>query len=324
MQLSGEAHMDALLPHKVSYDVAGHIQVSVIAESLIANGSLAVEAAFLLEALIPGFVVERAEVSVRRVSHESPLQQSFVVAIVAAFQPDMVRDVPLIFKDLTGVEVPHRYDTILTVVVMMIAVYGISKAIERLFPARKTDKIDENFRNLTIVAGDLIQVPPGEVEAVVRGRLADKKQAKLGRDIRNFFAPTVGKEGALIMGGGSEISSPALAQIPNFSTAEAESDSETTESAFENNQRIIIHAMDRDRGKVGWAGHIPALFEERVPMKLDKTIDPEALFTKTEVIGDVLIQYDIADDGKKIPSEFHLLRIGEGAPKPKRKKAIAK
>src|SRR5690242_12209015 len=121
--------MDTLLPHQVQYDVPGHVPVSVIAESLVANGSLAIEAAYLLEALIPGMVVERAEVSVRRVSHESPLQQAFVVAIVAAFQPDMVRDVPLIFKDLTGVDVPDRYHTILTVVVMMIAIYGISKAI---------------------------------------------------------------------------------------------------------------------------------------------------------------------------------------------------
>lgn len=39
-------------------------------------------------------------------------------------------------------------------------------------PAKKADKIVENFRNLTIVAGDLIQTPPGEIEADVR--LADK------------------------------------------------------------------------------------------------------------------------------------------------------
>jgi hypothetical protein len=315
--------MDASLPHQVRYDVAGHIPVSVIAESLVANGTLAVEAAYLLEALIPGLVVERAEVSVRRVTHESPLEQAFVVAIVAAFQPDMVRDVPLIFKDLTGVEVPHRYDTILTVVVMMIAVYGISKAIERLFPARKTDKIDENLRNLTVVAGDLIQAPPGEIEAAVRGRLVDKEQGKLTKAIHNFFAPIVGKEGASIAGGGSEIDSPALAQIPNFATAEAESESDASESAFENDQRIIIHAMDRDRGKLGWAGHIPALFDERVPMKLDRTIDPESLFTKTEITGDVLIEYDIAGDGKKTPAQFHLLRLGK-APKPKRKRAAAR
>ncbi len=299
--------MDALLPHQVRYDVDGHIPVSVIAESLVANGKLAREAAFLLEALIPGMVIERAEVSVRRISHESPLQQAFVVAVVAAFQEDVARDVPVIFTDITGLEVPARYHAILTVIVLMIAAYGISKAIERLFPARKTDKIEENFKSLTVVAGDLIQVPPAQIEATIRGRLADKKQNKLG---------------ATIIGGGSEISSPALAQIPNFSTAESIAAGEVIDTKFENNQRIVIHAMDRDRGKLGWAGHIPDLFDERVPMKLDKSIDPESLFTKTEITGDVLIVYDVDDDGAKTPSEFHLLRISH-SPKPKRRKATA-
>jgi hypothetical protein len=314
--------MDALLPHQVRYDVAGHIPISVIAESLVANGKLAMEAAFLLEALIPGMVIERAEVSVRRISHESPLQQAFVVAVVAAFQKDVARDVPLIFTDITGLELPERYHTLLTVIVLMIAIYGISKAIERLFPARKTDRIEENFRNLTVVAGDLIQMPPAQIEATIRGRLVDKKQTNMGMAIRNFFAPTIGKDGATIVGGGSEISSPALAQIPNFFTADAGTQGDVIDTKFENNQRVVIHAMDRDRSKLGWAGHIPDLFNERVPMKLDKSIDPESLFTKTEITGDVLIVYDVNDDGEKTPHEFHLLRISH-PPKPTRRKARA-
>jgi hypothetical protein len=55
-------------------------------------------------------------------------------------------------------------------------------------------------------------------------------------------------------------------------------------------------------------------------MKLDKSIDPETLFAKTEITGDVLIVYDVDDEGVRTPSEFHLLRIGH-APKPKRRKA---
>jgi len=203
---------------------------------------------------------------------------------------------------------------------MMIAIYGISKTIEKLFPTRKTDKIEENFKNLTIVAGDLIQMPPAQIEATVRGRLADKKQGQLNSAIRSFFAPAIGKEGAAIVGGGSEITVGALAQIPNLSAPESESPSDVIDTKFENNQHIVIHAMDRDRSKYGWAGHIPKLFDERVPMKLDKSIDPEFLFSKTEINGDVLIVYDVDGEGEKTPSEFHLLRIGH-SPKHKRRKA---
>lgn len=312
--------MDAFLPHQLRYDIEGHVPVAVVAESMVANARLAVEAAFLLEALIPGFVVERAEASVRHLSHESPLQQAFVVAIVAAYQKNLERDVPAIVTDLTGLVVPERYHTLLTIVVLMIAIYGISKTIERLFPSKKTDKIDESFKSLTIVAGDLIQIAPAQVEATVRGRLADKKQNQLGAAIRGFFAPTAGREGASIIGGGAEISTPALAQIPNLSAPEIATPADAIDTRFENNQRIIIHAMDRDRSKMGWAGHIPELFDERVPMKLDKSINPESLFTKTEITGDVLIVYDIDDEGVRTPSEFHLLRLGH-APRPQRRKA---
>jgi hypothetical protein len=38
--------MDALLPHRADYDVSGHIAIADIAESLVVNGKLAMEAAF--------------------------------------------------------------------------------------------------------------------------------------------------------------------------------------------------------------------------------------------------------------------------------------
>jgi hypothetical protein len=311
--------MDTLLPHQVRYDVDGHIPVAIVAESLIANGKLATEAAYLLEALIPGFVVERAQVSVRQVSHESPLREVFAVAIVAAFQSNLERDVPAIVTDLTGLVVPDHYHTLLTVIVMMIAVYGVSKTIERLFPAKKTDQIEESFKNLTLVAGDLIQMQPEQVETAVRARLADPKQGQLTSTIRSFFAPTVGHPGATIAGAGTTIGASAIAQIPDFNTTETVVADDTTESQIENEKKIIIHAMDRDRGKYGWAGHIPELFDDRVPMKLDKKIKPESLFTKTEIWGDVLILYNVDKEGVRTPVEFHLLRIGN-PPKPRTKK----
>jgi hypothetical protein len=106
-----------------------------------------------------------------------------------------------------------------------------------------------------------------------------------------------------------------------LSLAEAaeEDEEQKTDSQFENDKRIIIHAMDRDRGKYGWAAHIPDLFEDRVPMKLDKTIDPASLFTKTEIIGDVLIVHSVDKSGVRMPSEIHLLRI-KGSSGPKRRK----
>jgi hypothetical protein len=83
-------------------------------------------------------------------------------------------------------------------------------------------------------------------------------------------------------------------EIPQLAIPQTVEDAEKTDTQFENNKRIVIHAMDRDRGKIGWAAHIPALFEDRIPMKLDKTIKPETLFTKRQIVGDVLLVYRLA------------------------------
>jgi len=52
-------------------------------------------------------------------------------------------------------------------------------------------------------------------------------------------------------------------------------------------------------------------------MKLDKTINPESLFTKRQITGDVLIVYKLDEEENRIPSEIHLLRIKEPKRRPK-------
>ncbi len=273
--------MEASLNHFVQYDLDGDSSISAIAESLVANEKLVKEAVLLLEALIPGLLIERATVSVRRVVQESPLKEAFVVALVAAFQPKLERDVPKIITDLTGIVVPDHYHTVLSLLVMIIAIYGISKTIDMLFPSRGKKALDGDYHNLTLVAGDLIQTAPAQIDTAVRARYGGKKVSQVSSLVRGFFAPTAGKENARILApNGSFISSPALMEIPQFAIPQTVEDAEKTDTQFENNKRIVIHAMDRDRGKIGWAAHIPSLFEDRVPMKLDKTINPESAVHK--------------------------------------------
>jgi hypothetical protein len=312
--------MEASLRHFVQYDMEGNSSVAAIAESLVANERLAKEAALLFEALVPGLIIESATVTVRRVVQESPLQQAFVVALVAAFQPRLERDVPQIVTDLTGIVIPDRYHTLLTILVMLVAVYGISKAIELLFPGRSKDDLDKNYRNLVVVAGDLIQAPSNEVDTAIRARYSGKKLSQVTSLVRGFFSPTAGRAHAQILApDGTAITPLALVEIPQLAIPQPVEDAEKMDTQFEYNKRIIIHAMDRDRSKLGWAAHIPSLFADRVPMKLDKTIDPQSLFTKRQVTGDVLIVYKIDEAENRIPSEIHLLRIKEPAGKSKKK-----
>lgn len=303
--------MEASLPHYVEYDLERYPSVSALAQSLLANERLATEAVLLLEAYIPGLSIEATAVSVRGISQESPLREAFVVAIVAAFQPTLGHDVPEIIADLTGHPLPVQYQTLVTVLVLLVAVYGVSKAIDILFPGRKKRELEENYKNLTIVAGDLIQLPASTIDTAIRARFSGKKANQVGALVKGFFAPASGQRHARIIGApGIEITPEALEEVPDLALPEsADEGVETPDTQFENDKNIVIHAMDRDRGKYGWAAHIPDLFADRVPMKLDKSIPPESLFMKNEIRGDVLVVYDVDRSGVRTPAEIHLLRI---------------
>jgi hypothetical protein len=72
--------------------------------------------------------------------------------------------------------------------------------------------------------------------------------------------------------------------------------------------RIILHAMDSDSKRRGWAGHIPALIDDRIPMHLEKSISPHTIFGKREISGDILLTHEEDEKGDMQPKEFLLIQ----------------
>lgn len=150
----------------------------------------------------------------------------------------MEKEVPELLRSLVGDVIPPEYNTLVTVIVMLIAIYGISKAMDRIFPERGKGHI---------TATD--------------------------------------------------------ADLPAISTE------------FHQNVRIIFHAMDRDRKRLGWAGHVPSLFDERIPMHLEKALEPSSIFGKNEVKGDILLTREEDKNGDMQPKEFLLIHVKDAGPK---------
>jgi hypothetical protein len=233
--------MEVSLNHVVQYDLDGNSSISAVAESLVANERLAKEAALLLEALVPGLLIEHTTISVRRIVQESPLKEAFVVALVAAFQPKLEHDMPKIITDLTGVTIPDHYHTLLSLLVMIVAIYGISKAIDMLFPSRGKKELERDYQNLVVVAGDLIQIPAAQIDTAVRARYSGRRASQVTSLVRGFFAPTAGKSMAQILApDGNAISSSALMEIPQLAIPQTVEEIEKTDTQFENNKRIVI------------------------------------------------------------------------------------
>jgi hypothetical protein len=75
------------------------------------------------------------------------------------------------------------------------------------------------------------------------------------------------------------------------------------------NVRIELHAQDVDRAKAGWAAVIPEVSPNRLRMQIYPPLKPEDIYTKTEVIGDIILVSRQTESGNAEPYMFHLVRI---------------
>jgi hypothetical protein len=128
--------MEATFRHFLEYEIDEWPSVSEIVASLEANEVLLKQAGAVLEGCIRGLEIRHATVSVRQVSQESPLREWFAFAVVITFQEEIKKEVPQLIESLTGATLPPEYDTLITVLVMLLAIYGVSTVFSRLFPGR--------------------------------------------------------------------------------------------------------------------------------------------------------------------------------------------
>lgn len=310
----------AVVNHFIEYGVQDAVPVSQVVESLLANERLVRHACLVLEELYPGLRVRAQLVSVSSISQESPLREWFASLLVVSYQDDLTETVPPLVADFLGTElldgiVPDKYQELVTVLVMLGAIWGVSKAYTHLFPDRKSNNLDRENTRLINVAGDLVMVDPEHITRALEKAGEDKQAKGLRQAAQRFFAPARQERNVPIssQGGGATISAEAVQEaqsVYGYDDVEDETP-EVPEPEFHSEVEIVIHAMDRDKGKTGWAGHIHNLFDKRSRMKLDKSIQPESLFGKAKILGDVLVEYAFNDEGEPEPVQFILLRVIE-------------
>lgn len=307
--------MDAVFRHYIEYAVEDAVPVSDVAASLIANERLLRQVVPALEELFPGLKVEPKRITLPALSQASPLKELFAFAVVLTFQEDLKKEVPDLISEMIGIEISDKYDTLLTVLVMILAIWGISKAFDKLFPGRRKEHLDEERHRLINVAGDLIQVPPERIAEAVEGVAKGQRARSITVAAQKFFTPARRPGGAEVRSHSPDVSIRREAVSEAQSAIGVSIDEEPVvgelppASDFEFNVEIVLHAMDKDRIKQGWAGHIPGLIEERVPMRVDKTIPPQTLFGRQVIRGDIFVVYDVDEEGNRKAREFVLLRL---------------
>ena len=301
----------ATVSHQVEYSFEGEATIAEVVASLQANEYFLLQAAKVLEICVPGLAVERAEVRIREVSHRSPLKELFALALLVTYQEELKKEVPPLVENFLGVEISDKYDTLVTVIVMLIAVYGISKIYDKIFPGVKPKNLSEDYARMINVAGNYINVTPTAVEHAIERTAGGKEAPRIESFSRRFFKPLLGKSGASVRSGSTELVSPgSIKEIPSEIQEVIAEPEMQTQSEMHRDVKIVLHATDKDKSKSGWAGHISGVFKNRIPMILDKNISASELFGRKQASGNVLVVYDRASpDDEYTPREFVLLSL---------------
>ena len=301
--------MERTFKHEVTYTNTGRVPVADVAASLVANERLMREAIDALQDLFPGLEVTDVSVVFRRATSDSPLQEAMEAVGNIVFQTDMEKRIPDAVRLLTGADFPHRYDSMVTVVVIAIVTYGVYWALSKI--GKKDDAgglaVSGNYNQIIYAGRDLLGVDEDRLRDAVEKRFAKSRGATVSRRALEMIRPAQLEAGAAVQGAGLEITPETIDAAPTALDAEMADEEEVQEPYTD--QEIVVHATDLDSNKTGWAGHLPGIWEKRLPMRLYPTIKPDEIYGKRTVTGDVIVVSKKNRDGEYVPYVFHVVGL---------------
>ncbi|MGL1920480.1 MAG: hypothetical protein OCD03_05605 [Hyphomicrobiales bacterium] len=302
--------------HKLVYGDSAQDKISVtdVANSLIANEQLVLEASKLLEKLFPSLEIDRVKVKFKSVSINSPLEETLWLTLYANYQEDLEKDVPVLIEDITGVEIPDKYDTLITILVILIAVYSIKYISKKIF--EKDDKqkspsieISGNYNKVLIESSEITGIDVKDVEKTLINSYSDKENLSLAKKSLELIAPAKKSGVGNLSGGGVEISEETIMSAPHdfeFEALEVEEALEEIEDI-----ELVIHANDMDSAKKGWGAHIPSISSRRIRMQISPEIRLSKIYGKRKINGRIILQSKVDKKGEMKPYLIHLLELNE-------------
>lgn len=268
------------------------------------------EMARLLPIFIDGLQVEKVEIKVRQVAQESPLRELFAVALFLAFQKQLEDEVPQLITDATGMIIPDRFDTVVTVLTLIIVFYGAGALKDLVFGQGQGGAAQAQLDGLIAeLATDI-----GKPEKYIRDTLAERYAEKtLWRRLANatsrFFAPSKRQDSAPVEFNGRFIPQDVVRDVPAEFLVEDASDEHPSRTFT--NVLLELHAQDRDHSGRGWAAVVEGVSGQRLRMKLMTEVSAAELWNRDRVRGDVTVIYEkIGID--LVPREVHLHRVSGG------------
>lgn len=301
--------MEIPFAHNITYDIDERPDAEEIAISILSNKFMLEEAAFILEGALDGLAIERVKVTVKSISQNSPLHESFLVALFLVFQKDLEKAVPKVVLDLTGMKIPEEYTTLLTVGSCLVAFYGADWAYKKLTSGQKSPKIGKMLDALINDVAASSGASPEKIREVLEKRYAKSGRIQLAKKALNWFRPAKIGGGSMRVGDSVEIDRETIKDIPL--SGMIDSDLPEDRSQPLENVVVSIVAQDSRSGKKGWAAKIDGISERGIKMQLFPPITAEQVYLRSQVKCDGILVSKRQDDGTYKPAVFHMIRIYE-------------
>lgn len=265
------------------------------------------EAGKLLPALVKGLDVEKIEIRVQEISQHSPLREIFGVAIFLAFQEQLEEEVPQLFTDATGMIIPDRFDTVITVLAMIVVFYGAGALKDLVFGRGNEGAAEAQLDGLISELAIEMGTSEYQIRQVLKDRYAEKTMfRRLANATSRFFLPSKHQNSAPVEINNRHIPHDVVQDIPaDFLVEDA---AEQRPSRNFTGALIELHAQDRDHTGRGWAAVVDGVSHDRLRMKLMENVSADEVWRKDRILGDITVIYErIGSD--LLAREVHLHRV---------------
>ena len=183
--------MQVDIPLKIVYDTPDRVPIGDVIDSLVALRQILDEGASNLGVFIPDLTVQKVQVTVRRITQESPLQEIFLVTLFLTFQKELEVEVPQAFEAITGISVSDKYDTMLVLSALIVVYYGIGYAKDVISKITTNTILNSKFDDIVRGLSGKIGVREESIKAALRKKYKSKKRLKsIALAAIKFFRPS--------------------------------------------------------------------------------------------------------------------------------------
>lgn len=217
---------------------------------------------------------------------------------------------PQLITDATGVVVPDRFDTVVTVLTLIVVFYGAGALKDLVFGKGEDGAAKVQLDGLIAEIAPQVGKTENQIRDVLDERYRERTMwRRLANTTSRFFAPSKQQNSAPMEVNGREIARPAVQDVPaEFLIDDA---SEESPSRFFNDAIIELRAEDKDHTGRGWAAIVRAISEGRLRMKLMEDVSAADLWGKDTITGDISVIYDKVG-ADMVPKEVHLHNVKGG------------